>query len=237
MLKFQQMELKDKKVLITGASTGIGHSIALEFLKKGANLTVFGKNKPDFFCNFIKVDISKEDEIKSALKFVEKIDVLVNNAGVYKEAPITETSTDVLNELIDVNFKGLFWMTKHSIPKIANGGCIINIGSIAGIKNFQNLSIYSATKAAVKSLTETLALELSSRKIRVNCIAPGIVDTPLWEKSFGYESKKIISEMIDFVPLKLIGKPKEIADAVIFVCENNFITGSTIIIDGGEAIR
>lgn len=230
------MELKDKRILITGASTGIGHSIALEFIKRGADVTVFGLNKPDFLCKFFKVDVSKEDEIISAIEMIDRIDVLINNAGIYKGDLIEKTSTQELNELLDVNFKGVFWMCKYSIPKISNGGCIVNIGSIAGIKNFPYLGVYSATKAAVRSITETLALELADRKIRVNCISPGIIDTPLWEKSYGEQAKNILDESKNYVPLKLIGKPCDVAQAVIFVCENNFITGSTIVIDGGECI-
>jgi len=167
------MDLKNKIVLLTGASTGIGKSIAKSFLEKGAKVTVLGLHKPEFCSEFHKVDVSKEDEIISALSQIKKIDILINNAGVTKIATITETSNEILDEMFNINFKGLFWMSKHSIPKVNDGGCIINIGSLAGLKSFEGYGIYCATKSAVISLTKTLALELANQKIRANCIAPG----------------------------------------------------------------
>src|SRR3989339_2140159 len=151
------MVLKNKIVLLTGASTGMGKSFAKALLDKKAKVIVFGLHKPKFYSEFYKVDVSKENEIITALAKIKKIDVLINNAGIAKIAKIIKTSNKILDEMLNVNFKGLFWMSKYSIPKLNNNGCIINISSIAAFKSFEGYGIYCATKAAVISLTKTLA--------------------------------------------------------------------------------
>ena len=231
------MELKNKIVLLTGASTGIGKSIAKSLLDKGAKVIVFGLHKPESCSEFYKVDVSNEEEITSTLSKIKKIDVLINNAGVAKIATISETSNEILEEMLNINFKGLFYMSKHSIQKLNKNGCIINISSLAGLKSFEGYGIYCATKSAVISLTKTLALELANRKIRANCIAPGIIDTEICGKMYGAQGKKNLKEFEESVLLKRSGKPEEIAKTAIFLCENDFVNGETILVDGGENIQ
>lgn len=231
------MDLRNKVVLLTGASTGIGKSIAKSFLERKAKVIVFGLHKPEYCSEFYKVDISDEDQIKSAILKIKAIDILINNAGVAKIATIAETSNKIFDEMFNINFRGLFWMSKHSIPKLKDNGCIINISSLAGLKSFEGYGVYCATKSAVISLTKTLALELASRKIRVNCIAPGIINTEIWEKMYGKDWNKNLKENEKYVLLKRAGKPEEIAKTAIFLCENDFINGETILVDGGESIQ
>ena len=229
------MKLKNKTVLITGGSTGIGKAIAEEFIKKEANIIVLGINKPEYKCDFHKVNIGKEEQIKSALQNINSIDILINNAGIFLGDTIENTSSSDLNIIIDINIKGLFWVCKYSIPKIQKGGCIINIGSISGVKPRPGTSVYSFTKAAVINLTKALALELAEKDIRVNCINPGAVDTPIWEKSANSkeEALKDLKEAAAKYPLRRPGKPEEIAHTAIFLAENDFITGALIAVDGG----
>jgi NAD(P)-dependent dehydrogenase (short-subunit alcohol dehydrogenase family) len=230
------LNLKDKIVLLTGASTGIGKGIARAFLKKQAKVIVFGQHKPDYCSRFYKVDIGNEKQIISALSEIKRIDILINNAGIAKDAKIVDTSNEALDEMININFKGVFWMAKHSIPRMRDKGCMVNISSLCGFKSFPGIGIYSATKAAVISLTQTLAQELSPRGIRVNSIAAGVVDTHMWKKRFGSGAKQILRDIGNSTLVKRCAKPEEMAHAVIFLCENDFMDGTAMVVDGGEYI-
>ena len=232
------MELKNKKILITGGSTGIGKAIAQSFIQKRASVIVFGLHKPDYKCEFYKVDVSKEEEIKNAIQKIKRVDIVVNNSGIAKVYDTKDTTTEILNETIDINFKGMFWLCKYVSPKLNNNGCVINISSIAGIKSFSGYAAYCASKSAVISFTQTLALELSDKRIRANVIAPGVIDTPIFLKMFHSEkeARKQLKSFVDYIPLKKPGKPKDIAHAAIFLAENEFVNGTVLIIDGGELL-
>lgn len=231
------MNIREKVVVITGGSTGIGEAIAKSFKNEGARVIVFGLNKPKYEVEFYRVDVSKEDEIKRALEKINKIDILVNNAGIAKILSVKETTTEILDKIMNLNFKGTFWMSRYSLPKLSKGSCIINISSIAGIKSFQYYGAYCASKSAIISLTKTLALELSLRNIRVNAIAPGLIETPIFSKmiSSKFERKKQLKEWIEEIPLRRIGRPEEIAHACIFLAENDFVNGIVLPVDGGES--
>ncbi|MFA5879730.1 MAG: SDR family oxidoreductase [Candidatus Margulisiibacteriota bacterium] len=231
------MELENKILLLTGASTGIGKLIAQSFLILGAKVIVFGLHEPEFSSQFYKVDITKENEIILALSKIKKIDILINNAGVAKISSVVETSNEIFDEMFNVNVRGLFWMSKHSSPKFNENGCIINISSLAGLKALRGFGVYGATKSAVISLTKILALELANQKIRVNSIAPGIVDTGIWDKICGEEGRQLFKNKEKHVLLKRAGKPSEIAETAIFLCQNDYITGETILVDGGESLQ
>ncbi len=228
------MDVRGKRVLVTGGNSGIGEVIAKEFLRHGSEIIVFGLHKPGYKCEFHKVDVSNEDQIIKAISKTKSIDILVNNAGIAIVSLLSKTTTEILDSMMNVNFKGVFWMCKHSMSKLKYGGCIINISSIAGLNSYEDLGIYCASKAAVISLTKTLALELASKKIRANAIAPGIIDTSIWEKMYGKDGRKALAETTAYVPLKRVGKPEEIAHAAIFLAENEYTNGTVIIVDGGE---
>jgi 3-oxoacyl-[acyl-carrier protein] reductase len=180
--------------------------------------------------------VANENQIVSALSKIKKIDILVNNAGISKDSEVEKTSSEMLEAMISVNFKSVFWMAKHSVKKMNKNSCIINLGSICGLKGYAGLGIYSATKAAIISLTQTLALEFAERKIRVNAIAPGVIETDIWRKRFGTESRKILKQIEATIPLRRGGTTEEIAHAAIFLCENDFIDGATIVLDGAQTI-
>jgi len=232
------VNIKNKTVLVTGGSTGIGKAIAEAFIAKGTKVIVFGLNKPQYSCEFYKVDVSKENEIKSALSKIKSLDILVNNAGIFTGSLVEETNMNDFDEEMNINFKGTFMTCKYSIPKINKGGCIINISSILGINPRAEASVYSASKAAIISLTKSLALELANKPIRVNSIAPGVIDTPIWQKgvSSREEGEKDLKESASKHPLKRSGKPEEIAHATIFLAENDFTTGAILAVDGGATI-
>lgn len=228
------MNLKNKIALIIGGSTGIGKSIAEAFLDKGAKVIILGLHKPDYKCEFHKVDVSKENEIKDAFQKIKTLDILVNNAGIFLGGNVEDVKTEDLNKSFDVNFKGTFWCCKYAIPKLNNGGAIINISSIRGIRPREGGSVYAATKAAVIILTKTLAIELAGKNIRVNSIAPGVIRTSIWGK--GEEAEKDIQVATSTYPFKRAGNPEEIAHAAIFLAENEFVTGIVLPVDGGATV-
>lgn len=228
------MKLNGKTAVITGGSSGIGRAIAERFMQEGVKVIVFGINKPDYPAEFHKVDVSKENEIKRALEKIKGIDVLVNNAGIFLGGNIEKMTTEDLNKSFDINFKGPFWCSKYSIPKMKKGSCIINISSIRGITPRAGGGIYSATKSALISLTKTLAFELAEKGIRVNSIAPGVIRTPIWGS--GEEAEKDIKGAVANYPIKRAGTPEEIAHAAVFLTENEFTTGITLLVDGGAEI-
>ncbi|MFA6888842.1 MAG: SDR family oxidoreductase [Candidatus Woesearchaeota archaeon] len=229
------MELKNKTILITGGSTGIGRATAQACIKKGAHLIVMGMHKPDYPCTFLEADVRNETDIASAMKKVKKIDALVVNAGIAHVVPLEKTTTEQMNSLLDTNVKGVFWTCNHAIPKLKKGGCIVTLGSIAGLHSYEGFGMYCATKAAVISMTKSYAIELSDRKIRVNSIAPGIVETALWKK-VGMDMS-MLKGLLDASLVKRPAQPEEIANAAVFLMQNEFVNGTVLVIDGGELVK
>lgn len=237
------MNLKDKTVLITGASGGIGSAIAKAFAKEKAKLILaYSKNEQTIKRlekNLaIKCDLKNRDEIsKMFLQVKEKfpsIDILVNVAGIEKvsEDPL---DTSDWEDIIAVNLYGAVECSRHAIKMMNEGGVIINIASIAGSPNvaFAEGSLsYAVSKAALIKFTEQLAMMVAP-KIRVIAISPGYVLTPMWD-SFTEADKK---EAVDAVPLKRFIKPEEVAQAVIAVAQNDAITGQNFVVDAGLVLK
>lgn len=240
----------DKVVLITGSSRGIGKAIALKFAEKGAKVIVNYVNSKKEAEEVvkkieeigseaitIKCDVSKEDEVKKMVKEsvdkFGKIDVLVNNAGIIFDVPFENKTVDQWKRTLDVNLIGTFLCTKYVVEEMSKqkSGNIINISSTNGIDTYDSESIdYDASKAGVNIFTKCMAKELAPN-IRVNCIAPGWVDTDINKdlpKDYVEEEKKRIC-------LKRFGKPEEIANVVLFLAsdESSFMTGSIVVVDGG----
>ena len=244
------MRFRDKVVLITGASRGIGKAIALLFAKEGAKIVVNYHaaekeanevvkeiSKIGSEAIAVKCDVSKEEEVKKmiseAIKKFGKIDVLVNNAGIVFDVPLFEKNVDHWNRTLGVNLIGVFLCTKYAVPHIRKqkSGAIINISSTNGIDTLNPESVdYDASKAGVISLTKNFASELAPN-IRVNCIAPGWVNTDINKEL----PKEYISEETKHILMKRFGKPEEIAKAVLFLASEDasFITGTTLVVDGG----
>jgi len=244
------MLLKDKRALITGASRGIGAAIAIKFAKEGAVVGInyntsekSAKNVLDEVKRYsdgilLKADVSALDEVKSMIKkFVDKyggIDVLVCNAGIYIREKFCEMSVENWMKTIDINLNGVFYTVKEAIDYIPRGGNIIIISSQIALKGTEHGAHYAASKAALLGLAKSLALELAP-EIRVNCIAPGYVDTDLLSGDTPEKRKWRIEQ----VPLKRIASPEEIANVCIFLASDmsSYITGETIVVTGGLYIR
>jgi NAD(P)-dependent dehydrogenase (short-subunit alcohol dehydrogenase family) len=165
------------------------------------------------------------------------LDILINNAGVWGQTPLGSTSEETLDAMVDVNLKGIFRVTQHALPKLKDGASIVNISSTAArVGNKSGRSLYGATKAAVDALTRSWALELAPRKIRVNAVAPGYVETDMTSEFFS--NRKIREDAVERSPFGRLGNADEIADVVLFLCSPaaGWITGQAINVSGGFVV-
>jgi len=245
-------KLVGKVAVVTGASKGIGAAIATQLGAEGAAVVVnyaSSKSGAEKIVNEItsrggkavsvQGDISKEADIKRLFEETKKafgrVDVLVNNAGVYEFGPIQEVTPQQYHKMFDLNVLGLLLATREAVKHFGTeGGSIINISSVAATSNLPNSSVYSATKAAVDSFTRTLAAELGPRKIRVNSISPGMVETE-GVHSTGIAESEFRKQVEATTPLGRIGQPGDIAPAAVFLAssDSGWITGESILIAGG----
>jgi len=230
------MNFQDKTVLVTGGSSGIGQAICEEFHNKGAKVVVFDLVESDSQYEYYKVDITKEEEIKSALNNIPKIDTLVNCAGVYIQKYVEDTTTEELDKVIDTNLKGTYLVTKNVLPLIRQSkGNIINISSGLGIAPELTSPAYCMTKSGIIMLTKCLAQQLAEEHVRVNAVLPGPIDTPLLRDSFSTDEE--MEEYKNLNPMRKIGTPQDVANVVLFLASDlaNYVTGGLYSVDGGES--
>ncbi|MCI8396953.1 MAG: 3-oxoacyl-ACP reductase FabG [Clostridia bacterium] len=234
--------------VITGASRGIGRACAIELAKKNVKVIAnYNKSKEKaeelkrelaeqgIEIDIFKCDVSKREEVKEMINFVlnkyGKIDILINNAGIAQEKLFTDLTDEDIDKMIDVNLKSVFYVTQETIKDMIHRqeGCIINISSVWGITGGSCEVHYSATKAGIIGMTKALAKEVGLSNIRVNAIAPGAIDTDMNKNLNQLEIEDLEKE----IPLKRMGTPKDIANAVYMLIRNPYITGQVIKVDGG----
>jgi NAD(P)-dependent dehydrogenase (short-subunit alcohol dehydrogenase family) len=247
-------DLEGKIAIITGAGKGMGRTHSLKLAGAGAKVVVSDISLPD--CQLVadeikgqggealalKCDVSKKTEvdnlISETLKAFGKIDILVNNAGIYPFQPFLEMPEQNFQKVIDINLKGYFLMAQACAKEMAKQkyGAIVNIASIAmgqvGV-GFAGLTHYCASKGGIVAMSEAMALELAPLGIRVNCIAPGAIDTP--GASTTKMDPKAMEAMLAPIPMKRQGRPEEVSNAVLFLAsdESSYMTGSVVVVDGG----
>lgn len=245
-------KLKDKVAVVTGASKGIGAAIAKHLAQEGASVVVnyaSSKEGADKVVSEItskggkavavKANVAKEEEIgqlfEEAKKAFGRVDILVNNAGVYAPSPLEGVTKENFYSHFDLNVLGLLLASREAAKHIGpEGGSIINISSLVSKRGFPNFSVYSATKGAVDIATKSLAAELGPRKIRVNAINPGMVETE-GAKGLGFIESDFRKQIEAQTPLGRIGQPEDIAPAAVFFASSDsaWITGETLVIAGG----
>jgi 3-oxoacyl-[acyl-carrier protein] reductase len=241
------LDFKNKTVIITGGTRGIGKSLALVFNEAGATVIITGTKEPsavnlDLIKNkrsiqYHQLDFSLDESVKQFIHTVnelDKIDVLINNAGVNKLDSISEISVDDWDWINTINLKGPFVLTQavSEMMKKQNSGKIINIASIFGVVSKEKRAAYSSTKWGLIGFTKAVALDLAPFNVHVNAVSPGFVDTDLTRQILGPEK---IKRLVETIPQGRLAKPEEIANVVLFLCSdlNTYITGENIVVDGG----
>jgi NAD(P)-dependent dehydrogenase (short-subunit alcohol dehydrogenase family) len=229
------MNLVGKRVLVTGAGSGIGAATARRFAADGAEVIVADLS-PDAVADelgarAIVLDVRDEQQVAPAMA---ELDVLVNVAGIGSTTNAPETTLEVWENVFAVNARGTFLCCKHAIPGMAarGGGSIVNIASVAGLVGLRNRAAYCASKGAVISLTRALAVDHVADGIRVNAVAPGTVDSP-WVRRLVEDVGESLDALRARQPMGRLGTPEEIADAVVYLAAAEFVTGSVLVIDGG----
>ncbi|MAG77885.1 beta-ketoacyl-ACP reductase [archaeon] len=234
--------MKDKVVLVTGGGTGIGKAIVELFAQKEARVYILGRREKHLKevskkikARYAVCDVSKEDDVKKTIESIfresGKIDILINNAGICFESSFDKKTVEEWRRTLDVNLLGPFLCSKYA-SKYMKSGCIINIASTNGINTLNPLEMdYDSSKAGLINLTKNLATVLAP-KIRVNCVAPGWVETEM-TNTF---SENFLKKEKDKILMKRFAKPIEIANLVLFLVSEkaNFINSSTVVIDGGS---
>jgi 3alpha(or 20beta)-hydroxysteroid dehydrogenase len=234
--------LQDRVAVITGGASGIGFATARRFVAAGATVVVVDRDDAravaaEIDATAVRVDVTDGDALGAALDSVaaehERIDVLVNNAGIFIEGLIDDTSADDLLKAFEVNTLGVLHGIRHATTHMQPGASIINTASLAGQTGFPGYAAYSASKSAVIALTRVAALEYGPRGIRVNCICPGSVDTPMLA---GQPSGDVEAGLIGVsAPLGRIVRPEEVAALMHFLAADDcpVLSGLTVPIDGG----
>ena len=245
------MQDKQKIAIVTGASRGIGREVAKELAESGITVIAnYNKSEEEakklqqeleeqnFKLEIVKADVSKREDVKKLVEYTiekyGKIDILINNAGISEYKLFTDETDEDWDKLINTNLYSAFAMSQEVIPNMVHNkkGCIINISSIWGIVGGSLEVLYSISKAGLDGMTKALAKELGSSNIRVNSIAPGMINTKMNSKF----TEKEIEEIKEEIPLERLGNSQDIAKCVKWLIDDNYTTGQVISINGGWVI-
>ena len=249
----QQRDLQNKLVLITGGASGVGLECARHFARLGAHLLLIGRRNEQLIA--ATKTLQQEFDIRAASlagdvrhsKFAQKavdyahktlnscIDILINNAGSIFRGEFTQTDDEQWQEVIDTNLNGVFYFSRAVVNQMQDGGAIVNISSTCGSRASVGLAAYCSSKGAVNMLTKTMALELAPRKINVNGVAPGAINSPMLFSKHPSDISEahIVKRNKTSIPIGAIAEPQEVARAVIFLCREKHVTGEIMALDGG----
>ena len=237
--------LENKTAIVTGGSKGIGFSIAERFSKEGAKVIICSRNESELSdsatklgCESYQLDVSDSKVVRIMADWFSKeygtLDILINNAGLIRPGTIKSATEEDWDLQINVNLKGPFLMSNTFLPYMNEGSSILNIASTVGLRAMRGAAAYCASKGGVVNLTRAMALDLAG-KIRVNCICPAVVDTPMIAERLS--TGKVTRQDFDEVqPIGRMGRPEEIAAMALHLCgpESEWTTGSIITVDGGQ---
>lgn len=245
------MRFTNKNIIITGGSSGIGADTAKRFARKGGKVFILDKNPPDEEyqnITYIHCDVSNfesvRDSVQRVLEVAKEIHILFANAGIHLFANIEETSIDEIDLVINVNLKGVLYALKTVLPimKDQSYGSIVLMGSDQSLIGKEKSCVYGATKAAIAQIAKSTAIEYAKYNIRVNCVCPGTIDTPLMHAAVhrffqitGTPAEEVIKSLEKAQPINRIGRVEDVSKAVLFLSsdKSSFTTGATLSIDGG----
>ncbi len=251
------IDLSGKVAIVTGGAMGIGEASARKLALAGAKVVILDPNEAaattsaakirygGAACDFIRCDVSKADEVESAIGRIAAkhgaIDIVVSNAGVQHYGDVVTTSEADWDRVLAVNLKGCFLVSKFAVPHmLQQGGAIVVLGSVQSFTAIKNSVAYVTSKHALLGLTRAMALDYAQYGIRVNCICPGTIDTPMlhWAASLSPDPESVIRTCDRMHALGRIGKPEEVADAVLYLASpmSSFITGAALLVDGGMLV-
>ena len=249
------MDFEGKVVIVTGGGSGIGRACALEFAEKNAAVAVVDRDaktgaetaaelksktgKAEFF----QVDVSSAHEVEELIPEIVStfggIDILVNNAGIQRYGTVTTISENEWDEVLDINLKGAFLMSKFAIPKMIErgGGSIVITGSVQSVAAQRNSVHYVVSKHGLLGLTRCIALDYGKQNIRANCVLPGAIDTPMlrWAANLDSNPEKVLEACDSLHVRGKMGQPEEVAHVIVFLASDlaSFMTGSAVMVEGG----
>lgn len=243
-------KLRDKVAVITGGSSGIGLGIAKRFAEEGAKVAITGRNQETINEALVAIgsnglgiqgDVSNLNDLTRIYQTVEeelgKVDILIVNAGVYILGPLADFTEEQFDKVSDINFKGAFFSVQKALQVLKDGASVVLVSSTVNGKGIPDHAAYSATKAAVRSLARSFSADLLERKIRVNALTPGPVDTPVFNTitTNPEEAKAMKESFSNFTPVKRIGSAEELAAAALYLAsdDSSFMLGAELLLDGG----
>jgi NAD(P)-dependent dehydrogenase (short-subunit alcohol dehydrogenase family) len=242
------MRLANKTALITGGNSGIGLATAKQFVEEGAHVFITGRRDAELAAAVkaigrnvtgVQGDASNLGDLDRLFAQIKrekgKLDIVFANAGITTTTPLGKITVEDYDSIFNVNVKGLLFTVQKALPLLHDGASIILNASIVASKGSPNWSVYSATKAAVRSFARTWTMDLKDRRIRVNAVSPGFTDTPPWRSIEGAEQR--MNAISGTVPLGRFGTPDEIAKAVVYLAsdDSSYVTGTELFVDGGFA--
>jgi NAD(P)-dependent dehydrogenase (short-subunit alcohol dehydrogenase family) len=238
------LKLEGKAALITGGNSGIGLAIARRFASEGAHVFIAGRRQTQLdaavasigaHATAIQADVTRADDLDRLFDTIDAsgkgLDILVTSSGIAEYASLEDTTPEHVDAAFGLNVHGMVFTVQRAVRRMADGGTIVLIGSIAGQIGNPGYGTYSATKAAVRSYARTWTHELAPRGIRVNSVSPGPIDTPMFDEA----SDEIRQALTSRIPFRRLGRPEEVADAVLFLAsgESRYVAGADLVIDGG----
>jgi NAD(P)-dependent dehydrogenase (short-subunit alcohol dehydrogenase family) len=242
------MKLKDKIALITGGNSGIGLAAARRFVEEGARVIITGRDEVtlqsaanELGVTAIRSDISdaaaRATLVHRLKEEMGRVDILFANAGIAKFGPIEETREEDFLAVLQTNLVGVFFLLQGVLPLMASGSSIILNGSMAASTGSAGIAAYAASKGGLRAMARSLAGELSPRGIRVNVVVPGVIETPIWDRTPRTPEmiQKTEERLNSMIPLRRMGKAEEVADAVLFLAssDSSYIQGTELVVDGG----